>query len=164
METIGVNISSVLPNNHSPQLLCSSQRRTGPCSGRCSTVGRLSCGKVFLVKPLRATSRPPRIEHKLGLFPAWLWLETGTAGSMCAQTETAAWLHLFYKSLMSTSTLDQRKLQKTLSTPQHTWPTFSTPAPRGQHKWQKAAARGEQNLTLGAKRCSKVSSRCHTCI
>lgn len=161
-----VIISSVFTHHvfskwvHSPPLLCSSQRRTGPCSGRCSTAGRLFCGKVLLVGPLRAISKTPRTGGKLGLFPASLWLETSTAASVCAQPETAACLHLFYKSLKSTG---PKKWQTPLSTPQHTWPTFSTPAPRGQHQWEKAAARNAEFNLVSETRFGKLKLP-HMCI
>lgn len=153
---------------YSPQPLCSFQRRTGPCSGRCNTVGRLTYGKDLLVGQWRVNARPPMTVDMQGQSPAWRWQETSIVASVCAQPERAAWWQRFYKSLKSAVGSVPHTviiLQCTLNVPLYTWPTFSTPAQRGQHRKVRKLQKDEKkkkSTLLGKKTACKLSLRCNT--
>lgn len=127
--------------NHSPLLRCSSQRRTEPCSGTWSTTDRLTCDTFSPVRQLKVNARPPMTAGTPGLSPAWPWLETSTAASMCAPPRRAALsppppLAALIKGTKKKKTSPVRAVIKlqTLSALRRAGATFCTPVLKRQHK------------------------------
>ena len=121
---------------HLPPLLCSSQRRRGPCSGRWSTVCRLLCGTLALAGQLTGDAKLPTTACKPGLSRAWSWLGTSTAASVCAQPGRAAWSRALAAPEAATIPEERlgARLNGRLSIPRHTWSAFCTPVLTSQHK------------------------------